>query len=108
EQREGLGLDAEALRLVERYYTDFVRAGANLSDADKARLKEMNAELAKLGTQDRKSTRLNSSHVKISYAVFCLKKKNTTKSPEATIKLTKQKIHTYSNITVDHIRKDDT
>src|SRR5690606_39825105 len=28
-------------------------------------------------TLDRKSTRLNSSHVKISYAVFCLKKKNT-------------------------------
>src|SRR5690606_16879176 len=27
------------------------------------------------GTSDRKSTRLNSSHVKISYAVFCLKKK---------------------------------
>src|SRR5690606_39434622 len=27
------------------------------------------------GFQDRKSTRLNSSHVKISYAVFCLKKK---------------------------------
>src|SRR5690625_1925496 len=27
-------------------------------------------------TQDRKSTRLNSSHVAISYAVFCLKKKN--------------------------------
>src|SRR3712207_8025483 len=29
-----------------------------------------------LGTQDRKSTRLNSSHANISYAVFCLKKKN--------------------------------
>src|SRR5215510_15902194 len=28
--------------------------------------------------QDRKSTRLNSSHVAISYAVFCLKKKNNT------------------------------
>src|SRR5690625_8025895 len=28
--------------------------------------------------QDRKSTRLNSSHVAISYAVFCLKKKTTT------------------------------
>src|SRR5690606_42120763 len=27
--------------------------------------------------QDRNSTRLNSSHVKLSYAVFCLKKKNT-------------------------------
>src|SRR5690625_5351624 len=30
--------------------------------------------------QDRKSTRLNSSHVAISYAVFCLKKKNTIKT----------------------------
>src|SRR3989442_9783864 len=29
---------------------------------------------------DRKSTRLNSSHVRISYAVFCLKKKKTTSS----------------------------
>src|SRR5690606_39461582 len=29
--------------------------------------------------EDRKSTRLNSSHVKISYAVFCLKKKKTVK-----------------------------
>src|SRR5436309_7537256 len=29
---------------------------------------------------DRKSTRLNSSHVKISYAVFCLKKKKTRKT----------------------------
>src|SRR3712207_8397332 len=29
---------------------------------------------------DRKSTRLNSSHANISYAVFCLKKKNRTKS----------------------------
>src|SRR3989442_11498573 len=30
---------------------------------------------------DRKSTRLNSSHVRISYAVFCLKKKNTRSAP---------------------------
>src|SRR5260221_9128368 len=30
---------------------------------------------------DRKSTRLNSSHTVISYAVFCLKKKNTTAGP---------------------------
>src|SRR5437773_7033901 len=32
-----------------------------------------------LATSDRKSTRLNSSHITISYAVFCLKKKNTHK-----------------------------
>src|SRR5690554_7483322 len=31
-------------------------------------------------TPDRKSTRLNSSHVRISYAVFCLKKKKKTKT----------------------------
>src|SRR5690349_23151681 len=31
------------------------------------------------GRPDRKSTRLNSSHVEISYAVFCLKKKKTKK-----------------------------
>src|SRR5690242_21008030 len=30
------------------------------------------------GAGDRKSTRLNSSHMSISYAVFCLKKKNNT------------------------------
>src|SRR5690606_41337971 len=33
-------------------------------------------DLLRVGPADRKSTRLNSSHVKISYAVFCLKKKN--------------------------------
>src|SRR3712207_8186620 len=31
--------------------------------------------------EDRKSTRLNSSHANISYAVFCLKKKNNTSAP---------------------------
>src|SRR5699024_12850524 len=33
--------------------------------------------------KDRKSTRLNSSHVSISYAVFCLKKKNYRTTPES-------------------------
>src|SRR5438067_9586057 len=33
------------------------------------------------GGQDRKSTRLNSSHVSISYAVFCLKKKKKRRHP---------------------------
>src|SRR5438094_5643306 len=33
---------------------------------------------------DRKSTRLNSSHRTISYAVFCLKKKNTPRKPRST------------------------
>src|SRR5690606_33882774 len=51
EARDTLGLDAESKRLVERYHTDFVRAGAKLSDADKTKLKAMNAELASLSTR---------------------------------------------------------
>jgi len=49
--RESLGLDAQGVRLVERYHDDFVRAGANLSEKDKARLREINSELASLGTR---------------------------------------------------------
>src|SRR5215813_5571785 len=39
---------------------------------------------------DRKSTRLNSSHVRISYAVFCLKKKNNTYNGLSSIKKKKK------------------
>src|SRR5207249_10957429 len=53
---------------------DTTRAGVP-SDAERAGdFGELCA--ANGGTLDRKSTRLNSSHVSISYAVFCLKKKN--------------------------------
>src|SRR2546427_4903573 len=38
--------------------------------------------------QDRKSTRLNSSHSQISYAVFCLKKKKTTRDLDSIFKRT--------------------
>src|SRR2546430_5337214 len=37
--------------------------------------REPETEYAAIGPEDRKSTRLNSSHSQISYAVFCLKKK---------------------------------
>lgn len=50
DQRNDLDLDPESLRLVERYHTDFVRAGAMLSDEDKEDLKALNAELAELTT----------------------------------------------------------
>jgi len=49
--RTQLGLDTEGVRLVEKYYDNYVRAGAKLSEADKATLKKMNAELANLGTR---------------------------------------------------------
>jgi peptidyl-dipeptidase Dcp len=49
--RDKLHLDAESKYLLERYHTDFVRAGAQLSDADKAKLKAYNGEIAALQTQ---------------------------------------------------------
>src|SRR5207249_7609569 len=51
EHRDNLGLDPESAYLIERYYKDFVRAGAKLSDTDKEKLKKINAELATLQTQ---------------------------------------------------------
>jgi peptidyl-dipeptidase Dcp len=50
DQRATLNLDPESLRLVNVVYDNFVRAGANLPDADKARLKQLNQELATLNT----------------------------------------------------------
>src|SRR5437667_8667804 len=47
---------------------------------------------------DRKSTRLNSSHITISYAVFCLKKKKKKTTPKETEKK-KTEQHTHRNLT---------
>ncbi len=49
--RATLGLDAVDLRLLERRYEDFVRGGAALNDAQKTRIREINTEMSKLGTQ---------------------------------------------------------
>ena len=51
DNRDKLGLDPESAYLLERYYKDFVRAGAKLSDPDKEKMKKINAELATLQTQ---------------------------------------------------------
>src|SRR2546429_5049039 len=65
-------------------YDTAVVARCGIEDRDKCPL----APSRELGVRDRKSTRLNSSHGYISYAVFCLKKKNTY-----------QLIYTYLNCT---------
>jgi peptidyl-dipeptidase Dcp len=49
--RHDLELDAESLRLLERYHRDAVRGGARLAPAEKDRLKEVNAELSALSTE---------------------------------------------------------
>ncbi|ALK94956.1 dipeptidyl carboxypeptidase II [Massilia sp. WF1] len=48
DKRDSLKLDAESKHLLERYHRDFVRAGARLSAANKAKLKAYNGEIASL------------------------------------------------------------
>jgi peptidyl-dipeptidase Dcp len=51
DQRDDLDVTPEQRALVERYHRDFVRAGANLSNADKASLRALNQEESKLSTE---------------------------------------------------------
>ena len=50
DRRDKLKLDPESAQLLKIYYQQFVHAGANLSDADKAKLRELNKEDATLQT----------------------------------------------------------
>src|SRR2546430_8109440 len=65
QEPSGIGPTAEALRLLAEAFATSREFRALL----------LSPELAGGGEGDRKSTRLNSSHSQISYAVFCLKKK---------------------------------
>jgi peptidyl-dipeptidase Dcp len=53
DKRATSGLDAESQYLVERYYRNFVRAGAQLNDADQATLRALNQEESTLTTKFR-------------------------------------------------------
>jgi peptidyl-dipeptidase Dcp len=55
ERRSQLGLDAESLRLLERYRTAFVRAGANLSESDKGALRSINERSSMLSNEFRQT-----------------------------------------------------
>src|SRR5699024_3632970 len=80
----GLGIDRGRPTLVLRpTFGDSIPAVGGIADVDPCRLAAGLIEHARPigvrdgeGERDRKSTRLNSSHVSISYAVFCLKKNN--------------------------------
>jgi peptidyl-dipeptidase Dcp len=55
QKRNGLKLDSESLQLLERWHTQFVRAGAKLAEPDKSRLKQLNEQIASLTTQFRQN-----------------------------------------------------
>src|SRR5207253_5500567 len=65
------GLDAVVHRMTDRRYIALQVKGRTARENGKVNLMVPADSLV----EDRKSTRLNSSHVAISYAVFCLKKK---------------------------------
>src|SRR5438874_8005347 len=56
-------------------YTTLFRSRVDLSELERRIVLCYTGKPRKSAIKDRKSTRLNSSHVEISYAVFCLKKK---------------------------------
>ena len=51
QKRDSLNLDAQQMRTLEKYYDDFVRGGAALSDEDKETLKDINTQLSNLSLQ---------------------------------------------------------
>ena len=51
DKRQQLSLEPEALRLLEEYHLDFVRAGAALTESEQDRMREINAEMATLQTR---------------------------------------------------------
>ncbi len=51
DQLDQLNLDAESKKLTEEYYKSFIQAGANLNDAQKEELKNINSQIATLQTQ---------------------------------------------------------
>ena len=50
DNRENLGIDEESIRLIKKYYTDFVRSGAKLSTEEKEQVKSINGKIAVLQT----------------------------------------------------------
>src|SRR3712207_8779765 len=74
ENHEGCWQEREGSRQPRAHPAPGLRGGADAGSRDRD------------GGQDRKSTRLNSSHANISYAVFCLKKKKNKNAIKIRIK----------------------
>src|SRR5690606_42009795 len=76
EMRGADNVPSERLPALPAFWVGLLYDGASLDAAWEIARGWSATERQALRDEDRKSTRLNSSHVKISYAVFCLKKKN--------------------------------
>src|SRR5207302_10727642 len=74
-----LGLSRSNRSIRSRIRSSSRRSASSLRSSTNSRRKPASSPGCSICSRDRKSTRLNSSHVKISYAVFCLKKKKKQK-----------------------------
>src|SRR5438132_6720174 len=87
---EGRQRDADEVAVVGGGETEVGREDGFFHGFEQRLVPRLHGEELRLGRRqsrgkshpDRKSTRLNSSHTVISYAVFCLKKKNKKKNPQ--------------------------
>src|SRR3712207_8142183 len=78
---------------IELFYLPSYAPDHNPSEYLNNDLKQRLREQPQPGSKDRKSTRLNSSHANISYAVFCLKKKKTLQTATPSY-------HIYSTVSI--------
>src|SRR2546421_9609542 len=82
--RSFAGATADAFTLFEKF---------------EGKLQEYRGNLTRAAVEDRKSTRLNSSHDQISYAVFCLKKKKNNDKDKQLYPAEHGHIETYAGVT---------
>ena len=138
DRRNAGDLNPEQVALIERYNRDFVRAGAQLSEADKTRIKSINQELSKLSTDftnkllagtkagalvvDNPSQLAGLSNDEIQTAAEAAKQRglsgkwvlplrNTTQQPsqaELTNRAVRQKLFELSTLRTEHSDSNDT
>lgn len=63
--RQSLSLDPESLRLLETYYSDFVRAGAKLNEKKKQQLRQINQQLSSLTTEFSQNLLAETDHIAV-------------------------------------------
>lgn len=82
EQRNTAGLDKSQIRVVEKYYEDFIRNGANLNPSDKEKLRKLNEELTSLSVKFGQNLLAETNN---SYRLIIDKKEDLSGLPENVI-----------------------
>ncbi|MDZ7626637.1 MAG: hypothetical protein U5J96_19580 [Ignavibacteriaceae bacterium] len=87
DEKESLNLTTEQSRVLENYYIDFVRGGANLSDEGKEQLRKINDELSQLVLKFGDNVRKENNK----FELIVDQEKNLSGLPDASIQAAKEK-----------------